>query len=86
MGAQQESLGPPGGGAARTGFTQHGGELGKGLSMCWGPGNRLEVGAENEAGGRLGGCQGSSEARLMDVMESHGQKQSMKTGSLTCIS
>lgn len=52
--------------------------------MCWGPGNRLEVGAENEAGGRLEWV--SSEARLTDVMESHGQKQSMKTGSLTCIS
>lgn len=44
--------------------------------MCWGPGNRLEVGAENEAGGRLGwvsgvlrgqagGCDGVSWAKTV---------------------
>ena len=79
-GLLEEVLGGPG-------FTRHGGELGEGLSTCagaqgtgWKRERRMRLGAG------WGGCQGSSEARLAGVMESLGQKQSMKTGSLTCIS
>lgn len=69
------------------GFTRHGGELGEGLRTCAGvQGTGWKWEWRMRLGAGWGGCQGSSEARLTDVMESHGQKQSMKTGSLTCIS
>lgn len=65
------------------------------LGVSWVRAEARVVWPREQAGGwgrrvRLGAgwgwCRGFSEARLRDVMESHGQKQSMKTGSLTWVS